>query len=349
MDYQKFIFGLFLLIIPLIILVLFYKNYVYNYCKNDISCLKEKLITNLNTLGTKINNKHQIEESNENEHFSGIADWFMGSSTPQLPISSSTSLEEQSLNALEKKIADKARISSTFPPSDEIPDSDNKEILAQIENKPYLNEANIGKNSVHPLVDKAVDGITPSLVVDDSSKSTPRQAINETSQIPNKMQHGLHQELPPATPSIPSKVVIPKPDTKLSPFGKCNFFNDKCPDDHHPLGNFSIGGLGNNTILQCGQVQNGKNGAAVAIIRNNSIHDIHITDQGHGYNPSSPPKVIIEGGKGTGAKAEAIVDDNLFLKVINVKNPGYNYLDTPTISIESPYINSSCHLCCKNE
>jgi hypothetical protein len=341
MDYQKFIFGLFLLIIPLIILVLFYKNYVYNYCKNDISCLKDKLINNLNTLGKKINNKQQKEESEETEHFAGISDWFMGSSTPnQLPISSSTNLEEQSLTALEKKIADRARVSTTFPPSDGIPNSagpmraysetiipDNKEFLAQIENKPYLKDINSGitkKNDFHPLVDKAVDG---------------------ASQIPNKLQ----QELPPATPSIPTKVIIPKPDAKLSPFGKCNFFNDKCPDDHHPLGNFSIGGLGNNTMLQCGQVQNGKNGAAVALLRNNSIHDIHITDQGHGYNPSSPPKVIIEGGKGTGAKAEAIVDDNGFLKVINVKNPGYNYVDTPIITIESPYINSSCHLCCKNE
>lgn len=348
MDYQKFIFGLFLLIIPLIILVLFYKNYVYNYCKNDISCLKDKLINNLNNLGTKINNKEESRKAliiaSENEHFSGIADWFMSSSSPQLPISSSTTLEQKSLNALEKKIADKAHISSTFPPSDEIPDLDNKEFLAKIDNKPYLKDTNneslsqahyssknhqqssdfLGKNIVHPLVDKAVDN---------------------ASQIPNKLQ----QELPPPTPSIPTRVNIPSPDTKLSPFGKCNFFNDKCPNDHHPLGNFSIGGLGNNTILQCGKVQNGKNGAAVAIIRNNSIHDIHITDQGHGYNPSSPPKIIIEGGKGTGAKAEAIVDDNGFLKVINVKNPGYNYVDTPIITIDSPFINSSCHLCCLNE
>jgi hypothetical protein len=394
MNYQKFIFGLFLLIIPLIILVLFYKNYVYNYCKNDISCLKEKLIYNLNNLGRKINNNEVIHKlpkpsvilpdhtkdgdriihsfgkssglasgqallgSAENEHFTGIADWFMGPSTTQLPISS-TNLEQKSLNALEKKIADKPHISSTFPPSDEIPDLDNKEFLAQIDNKPYLKNTNTMKNTVLSLVDKAPGGITPSFVVNDST---------EASQQPNK----LNQELPPATPAIPTKVNIPKPDEiirsyispdsidvtskqailgaseKLSPFGKCNFFNDKCPEDHHPLGNFSIGGLGNNTILQCGKVQNGKNGSAVAIIRNNSIHDIHITDQGHGYNPSSPPKVTIEGGKGTGAKAEAIVDDNGFLKVINVKNQGYNYVDTPIITIESPYINSSCHLCCKN-
>ena len=173
MDYQKFIFGLFLLIIPLIILVLFYKNYVYNYCKNDISCLKDKLINNLNTLGTKINDKQQKEESDEIEHFAGISDWFMSSSTSQLPISSSTNLEKQSLNALEKKIADKARVSSSFPPSDDILDLDNKDFLSQIDNKPYLKELNtenIKKNDFHPLVDKAVD---------------------EASQIPNK----LHQRL----------------------------------------------------------------------------------------------------------------------------------------------------------
>ena len=53
MDYKNFIFAIFLIIIPLILFVLWYRNYVYNYCKNDVKCLKEKLIFNLDNLNNK--------------------------------------------------------------------------------------------------------------------------------------------------------------------------------------------------------------------------------------------------------------------------------------------------------
>jgi len=317
MNYQKYIFGLFLLIIPLIILVIFYKNYVYAYCNNDLSCLKKKLINNLNSLSLKINDlpKKENDTEDKNEHFTGIISWFSGNNvSQQLPISASDTLSSESLTALEKKISEKTRISSSFPPTNDT-DNDDKEYSDNLEiiNKPYLTK---NKNIVSPLVDKTISQVAVLDEVNNSSKST--------------------------------KINIPKPDIK-SLFGNCNFFNDKCPSDYHPLGNFSIGGLGNNTVLQCGQVQNYKTGAAVAIIKNNHVEDIKITDQGHGYNPSSPPKIKIEGGKGTSAKAEAIIDDNGFLKVIKVTNSGYNYAETPTIIIDSPYVNSSCHLCCKNE
>ena len=87
----------------------------------------------------------------------------------------------------------------------------------------------------------------------------------------------------------------------------------------------------------------------IAEIKNNSIYEIHITDQGHGFNPKSSPKVNIEGGKGHGATAQAVIDDDGFLKIIKVINPGYNYTETPNVLIDAPFMNSSCHLCCSDE
>jgi len=57
MNNKNLILTLFLIIIPLVLLILWYRNYVYNYCQNDMKCLKEKLIFNLDN----INNKLQIE------------------------------------------------------------------------------------------------------------------------------------------------------------------------------------------------------------------------------------------------------------------------------------------------
>jgi hypothetical protein len=140
----------------------------------------------------------------------------------------------------------------------------------------------------------------------------------------NNIQNNL---VPPSNPKNSQN-----PDLKTL-FGSCQFFNDKCPDKYHPLGNFSIQGTGSGNILTCGNVQNTKPAKAIAQIKNNAIYEIHITDQGHGFNPSSPPKVSIEGGKGHGATAEAVIDDDGFLKIIKVINPGYNYTTLPTIRI----------------
>jgi hypothetical protein len=100
-------------------------------------------------------------------------------------------------------------------------------------------------------------------------------------------------------------------------------------------------------MLTCGNVEETKPAHAIAKIKNNSIYDIYITDPGKGFNPDSPPKISIEGTKGHGASAEAVIDDNGELKLIKIINPGYNYTETPNILIDAPYMNSSCHLCCK--
>lgn len=306
MDIRTFSIGIIIISIPLILLILWYKYYIYTYCKYDLKCAKDRLVSGVSN--TPVKKPDQIEGF--------FGDWFSGNSTPtNLPVSAGT-VGNENLSTLEKKINDKMSISSKFPPtelngnSDDFKDSDNTDILQSIGSKPYTNK---------PLP-------VPDAVFSKNNTSRPS----------------------PSSPSPPPPPVLvqPKPDIK-SLLGSCQFFNDKCPDSHYALGNFSIEGVGSNSILSCGNVQNTKPAKAVAQIKNNSVYEIHITDPGHGFTPTNIPKVSIEGGKGHGATAEAVVDDDGFLKLIKVINPGYNYSETPNVLIDAPFMNSSCHLCCK--
>ena len=314
MEYKSFIITLILIVIPLIILVLLYKNYVYNHCENDMKCIKNKLTTNLNNLNNKIKNmyashvKEEKEKENEIEgFFGGLGNWFSGSNPSNLPIA-----QTNDGSIIEKKINDDMIKSTKFPPSgsDDFEDSSNADLLASVGVKPNN------------------ENTAPKAVFDKSKLVQPKRDVKiiESAPAPQPMQ--------------------PKLDVK-SLLGKCQFYNDKCPDNYHQLGNFSVEGTGAGNTLTCGNVQNTKPAHAIAQIKNNSVYEIHITDQGHGFNPDKAPKVTIEGGKGNGATAEAVVGDDGFLKLIKVVNPGYNYTETPTVLIDAPYMNSSCHLCCE--
>jgi hypothetical protein len=322
-----------------------------------MKCLKEKLIFNLNNLNNKLKkygdenniiNKNNVtivnnemeNQINNNDNiegfFGGLSNFFSGSSASNLPISPG-SLPNEDLNILEKKINDKMTMSNKFPPSelngnsDDFKDSDNSEILNSIGSNSIKQP--IKKNNVLPNTENN----NPNAIFDSNKnnlKIDPKNILN------------IKKESKP--PSSQPSQNIKNTDIK-SILGTCQFFNDKCPDKYHQLGNFSIQGVGSGSILTCGNVQNTKPAKAIAQIKNNAIYEIHVTDQGHGFNPSSPPKVSIEGGKGHGATAEAIIDDDGFLKLIKVINPGYNYSETPNVLIDAPYMNSSCHLCCMNE
>ena len=336
MNYKNFIIGILLIAIPLIILILCYKNYVYKYCKYDIQCLSKMLnesakmrnSSNQNSdhksyeQNSEQNSDHKSYEQNSDHKsyeqnseqiegfLGGFSDWFSGSTPANLPVSAGT-VGNENLNTLEKKINDKMSISNKFPPtnlngnSDDFKDSDNSDILNSIGSKPYM---------------------------------------------PNNMLSSLPPPPPPPSNKPKADISItvpPKIIPEKSLLDSCQFYNDKCPDKYKQLGNFSIEGIGSSSILSCGNVQNTKPAHAIAQIKNNSVYEIHITDQGHGFNPSKVPKISIEGGKGHGATAEAVIDDDGFLKLIKVINPGYNYTETPNILIDAPYMNSSCYLCCK--
>jgi len=277
------IVGILIIIIPLTLLILCYRTYIYNNYQNEINHMMKK----------------QTEPEIEG-FFGGISDWFTGNSSSTLPVSPG-SLEPENLSILERKINDKMKKSDAFPPNelqgntDDFKDSDNSNILGNAGN-------------VLPVAPKI--------------------------------------EIKP--PPIQPPIIVPqiqKPDLK-SLFGSCQFYSDKCPDNYLALGNFSIEGIESNSILSCGNIINTKPGKAIAQIKNNSVYEIYIIDPGHGYLPGNPPKVKIEGGKGHGASAEAIIDDDGFLKIIKITDKGYNYAETPNVFIDPPMMNSSCHLCC---
>ena len=447
MNYNKIIICMFLIIIPLILLVLYYRNYVYYYCKNDMKCAKEKLILNLDNLitslkikyfditnkiqkkedkkedkkgdkigdkigdkkedkiGDKIGDKIIQEESmqyrkeiineegvideeniniynnvknknysniknrnynnivyeNNNEKyennvvegfFGGFDSWFPSSTPSKAPVLPGT-LPDENLNLLEKKINDKLIPSNKFPPeelhgnSDDFKDSSNDDILDQSKTKDVNDHIkdkynhNINKNPTEEI--KKIQEIK-------NFQHIKNPILNKQNMTNMNIKNNSAPTPAPAPAPVPAPAPAPVPPQQdiKNLFNSCQFFNDKCPDDYFALGNFSIQGTESNNILSCGNVQNTKPAHAIAQIKNNSIYEIHITDPGHGFNPASSPKVSIEGGKGHGATAEAVIDDDGFLKLIKVINPGYNYTETPKVLIQAPFMNSSCHLCCKN-
>jgi hypothetical protein len=310
-----------IIVIPLILLVLWYREYVYNSCKNDLKCMKNKLLNNLNNINENIKKtiqdtvkkdindikfvKEEREEKEVKEEFiGGLTDWLTGNTSSNLPISQN-SLQPENLSILERKINDKMKKSDNFPPtdlqgnSDDFKDSDNSSILGSA-------------GAIVPVAPTA-----PPLNVK------------------------------PITPEKTPIIVPEKPTLNLKNLlGSCQFYPDKCPSNHLSLGNFTIQGTESNSILSCGNIINTKPGKAIAQIKNNFVYEIHIIDPGHGYLPDSPPKIRIEGGKGYGATAEAIIDDEGFLKIIKITDKGYNYIETPNVFIDPPMMNSSCHLCC---
>ena len=309
------------IVLPLILLVLLHRQYTYKYCQNDMTCLKNKLVDNLNKLGDKLNyiEKYELadigdlDDIDDNDpddkiiegFFGGLGNWFSGSNPTPLPVTPG-SLGNQSLDSLEKKINKGTPLGplgtkgsngllgkDIVNPMDDFKDSDNSEILAAVGSKPLLN--NIGKSSVKPS---------------DQNKD-PVAVFNK--------------------PVGVSKSLL----------GSCNFYSDKCPDKYYPLGNFSIQG-NDSMALTCGDnAKNSKPAKAIAEIKNNRVYDIHVIDGGSGYDSKNLPKVRIDGE----VVAEVVVDKGIIVNIKVIKS-GNSYTDTPQITIDPPNSNSSCHLCC---
>jgi hypothetical protein len=345
----------------------------------NLSNINNQLIENKNKLSNIIDNNsintidNIIDENNNTEviegFFGGFSNFFSGSSPVNLPVSPGT-LGNENLNILEKKINDKTTKSSTFPPKDtddnnnEFKDSDNNDIL-NIGKNMQLDKNGVNKNEIITKssnfksdLDNKMN-LSKDLSVSNEllSETNVKENKKETTKLNNNINNNINninnnKEIKKLDEINNDKLknkdtepIINKLPQGL--FDSCQFYNDKCPDNYKALGNFAISGVGSGSILTCGDVQNTKPAHAIAEIKSNSVYEIHITDPGHGFIPSKPPKIKIEGGKGNGATAEGVVDDNGYLKIIKVINPGYNYTETPTIYIDAPYMNSSCHLCCK--
>ena len=64
------------------------------------------------------------------------------------------------------------------------------------------------------------------------------------------------------------------------------------------------------------------------------LTEIKITNPGSGY--TSAPAVVIEGGGGSGAEAEAVIKNNRLNEII-IKNPGQGYSSEPVVTLKSEF------------
>lgn len=139
---------------------------------------------------------------------------------------------------------------------------------------------------------------------------------------------------------------VSKLDDHKTLLGKCSFYPNKCPNGMSSAASLS------GTNMNCGKngEDAGKSAKAVAEIHSGHLSKIVLIDGGSGYNQENPPKIKIEGGSGgsggSGASAKAEVGSNGSITSIDIIDYGYNYVETPKVTIEPPQMSGVCHLCC---
>ena len=84
---------------------------------------------------------------------------------------------------------------------------------------------------------------------------------------------------------------------------------------------------------------------AISTIKDGHVKQIDVVNSSNGFNSLYPPKVIIKGGGGKGAKAIAVVK-NKKVEKIKLTDKGSQYTHTPTIKIINTDPTSYCKLCC---
>ena len=172
-------------------------------------------------------------------------------------------------------------------------------------------------------------------------------STNSTNQDLNKMLSGpsVKKEVPMINAKPQAMVAQEMEKSDFQKKFQCQFFSDKCPDGYVENGSFSVSGAS----MTCGDAVSTKQCKAVAEVRDAKLKKIHITDSGSGYYLDSPPvvKIVSRNGRGSGASAECVVDDEGRIQYINVTNSGSGYIETPLIEVSDPNSSRSCHLCCR--
>ena len=158
MNLKDITYGLIILIIPLILILVLHRFYVYNICHNNKECIKKKVLLDIDTFNYKlINNinflkKENTENEIENEEetnvpqeeiegfFGGISDWVYGKvgginaaqniESPVNNLNPSASAL-QAANSTENSMPN---LNSKFP-NENINDSSNQDLLDSINKK----------------------------------------------------------------------------------------------------------------------------------------------------------------------------------------------------------------------
>ena len=105
MNYTDLSIGILIIIIPLILLILCYRNNMKNYCNNDMKCLTNKLVNNLNSLGSK------IPDNIQKENFFNFTELFSGPVDKDGPLPISIDLANPNIPS-----SSNIKISKNFPP-----------------------------------------------------------------------------------------------------------------------------------------------------------------------------------------------------------------------------------------
>ncbi len=374
MNLKDFTYGLIVLIIPLILIVILHRFYVYHKCHNNKECIKKKILFDIDTVNNKLITNINMLKNNENKEvenvpeeeiegfFGGAFDWLynkvgggdteknMAVPNGQEPISPTNTLNPSSsaLNS-ENPTKDIEPKLNTKIPNEGINDSSNKDLLDSINQK---------KDNIKRFTSEKIDngnGINKLKSMNTELESEINKKLNSTNNlnnnqdrdntvVPSNKVKSDNQELNKPVQKILKARENPM---KMNMFKECNFYSDKCPSGYNDFGQIGLTGLEKNVMLSCGNVENTKPANAIAKIKNNSLEEVIVLDKGHGYNPEKPPKVTVVGGKGNGAHCDAVVDDDGYLTLIKIIHPGNFYTETPNIIIEPPLMNSNCHFCCK--
>ena len=343
MNLKDFTYGLIVLIIPLILIILLYRFYVFHICHNNKECIKNKLVFDINNINNKIKNIKSYQKNDNEEQiegfFGGLSDWLYnkvggGSTVNNMQLPSNNQSQEQNTNNLNPV----PELNSKFP-TENIQDSSNQELINSINKKKEDIKNSINQKMENNNLQKLKN--IKSNIKNELNSNEPIQKTQPTQQNikSEKSENNENNEKIQKT----KKIELPK----MNLFKECNFYSDKCPSGFNDFGSIGLSGLDKNVMLSCGNVENTKPAKAIAKIKNHSLDEIIILDKGHGYNPDKPPTITIVGGKGNGGHAEAIIDDDGYLKLIKIIHPGNYYTETPNVIIEPPYMNSNCHFCCK--
>jgi len=130
-----------------------------------------------------------------------------------------------------------------------------------------------------------------------------------------------------------------------APSMNCKFLNSqKCHPDYPNFSGASLNFGGDKNKVKCDSVGGEKVAKAICTIADGRITGVYMIDEGSGYEVA--PKVVVEGGGGSGCKLESEVVDGKLKKIV-VKQGGEGYTGTPVVKIESPNMSNGCYLCCK--
>ena len=169
MNLKDFTYGLILLIIPLILILVIHRFYIYNKCHYNKECIKKKITNDMNNINNKLLNlnfyTNNSQEDNSDEEiegfFGGFGDWLYnnvggGSTNNNMSVPNNNKLNPLKFNKSSRKF--KYVINSN---NDINPKLNNKneihEGIKDSSNDELLNSINQKKDNIKKFTNEKID------------------------------------------------------------------------------------------------------------------------------------------------------------------------------------------------